>query len=219
MTSIEIYNAHANHIPNLINAYHGYQYQKGLGKSLESTLEHDQCIYEFTAHIYSHNKTTHEIQLEIDKICNNLQIHISKLLLGNNFAKKHKQNLQPAIIGCFDYENSKNSTMPYRCIYPHIHGILILNNKTKNNFLGLLEETIKERLILNNKPNIISQITFKQTYNGIEGLKKFTHYILKAEKINQRLGSDSGIPMIYSGNKAWVNYYKLIPENELRKYQ
>lgn len=51
MIQTEYYQELPVHFLNLINAYHSYQYEdlyQYKSRSLESTLAHDNCIYEFT---------------------------------------------------------------------------------------------------------------------------------------------------------------------------
>lgn len=232
MKQTDYYQAFPVHILNLINAYHNYQYHGHYlyqGRSLESTLAHDHCIYEFTALLKSSNKRTIDIQSEIDDQCNNLQTHISRLLLGNNFSKPNKNRLQPMLIGFFDFEGSRQGRIPNRCNIPHIHGFLVLHTKSKDKFRDFITSYDVRRLQLINIPSEFKEVSFQRIYRGnkgkiqktgneIEGITKFADYSLKSDKLLQRKGENSAIVSVYPKNKRWEEYFRSLSNRELYKY-
>lgn len=232
MKQTEFYQTLPVHFLNLINAYHNFQYHDHYlyqGRSLESTLAHDHCIYEFTALLQSSNKTTVDIQYGTDSHCKNLQIHISRLLLGNNFAKPNKNRLQPMLIGFFDFEGSRQGKIPKRCKIPHIHGFLVLHTKTKDKFRDLITSYDVRRLKLINIPSEFKEVSFQRIYRGnkgkiqktgneIDGIIKFADYSLKSDRLLQRYGEYSSIVSVYPKNKRWENYFNSLSAATLNKY-
>lgn len=225
----EYYNALSVHNLNMINAYHDYQYETEPWKTLDSTLAFDDCVYEFTALLQSSNKRTVDIQSDIDEPCKNLQIQLSRMLLGNSFSKPNKNRLQPMLIGFFDFEKSRHGIIPTRCNIPHIHGFLVIHNKTKDKFKHLIEKQDDNRLKLLKIPPEFKCVSFQRIYyknraglqtngNEIEGIIKFSDYSLKSDKLLQKIGDNSSIPVVYPKNKRWKTHYDNLPDMELNKY-
>lgn len=133
------------------------------------------------------------------------------------------------LIGFFDFEGSRQGRVPKRCKIPHIHGFLVLHNKTKDKFFELISESDVGRLKLINIPSEFKEVSFQRIYKGnkgkikktgneIDGIIKFADYSLKSDRLLQGYGQNSSTVSVYPKNKKWDTYFNNMSDKDLYKY-
>lgn len=219
------YESLVTHVPNLMNAYHRFQYPQEQWRTLEDTLSQGQCIYEFTAHINKTNIKITDLQFEVDKMCSHFQSHLSRQLLGNKWKNTNKLHLQPMLITFFDHEGTRQFKKTEHALYPHIHGLTLLHDETLDRFMNITFEKPNEsekpnrRRYLPHKSWGFQEISFGNVFNGVNGLKTFSDYCLKFDKMAQASGDGIFTMDKYpKSNNRWNAFFEEFPDRELYKY-
>lgn len=221
MRKVFLHEELVTHIPNLMNAYGRFQYHSEPDKiwSLGNEIDHQKHVYELTAHFNNTDRRTTELQFGMDKMCCDFHSHLSRSLLGNNWTITKNLHKQPMLVCFFDHEGTRQRQSLARSVYPHIHGLLLIHDATFEKFIDITEKRPNERRYLLQKPWAFKEVSFKPTFNGVEGMKEFVSYALKFDKTSAKSGNNLFPWDIYpKSNKKWNSALNEIPENELRYY-